>query len=71
MSPPAHGLPNARGLPEQHHPWRRELIAAALILAAIFTGWHVIPALAVKDNPPIACQLAGGRWNPWDGWTCR
>lgn len=48
----------------------KELAAGLAILAGLYAGWHVIPALAVRDNPPLACQLAGGTWNPWDGWSC-
>lgn len=48
----------------------REVLAAAIILAGLFIGWHVLPALAVRDNPPLACQIAGGSWSLWDGWRC-
>jgi hypothetical protein len=49
----------------------REVFAACLILIALFVAWHVVPALVVKDDPPLACQLDGGQWSIWTGWTCR
>lgn len=48
----------------------KELAAGLAILAALFAAWHVIPALAAKDSPPLACQLAGGTWSLWSGWSC-
>lgn len=48
----------------------KELTAGLLILAGLFIGWHVVPALAAKDNLPIACQMAGGHWSIWSGWSC-
>lgn len=48
----------------------KELMAGLAILAALFIAWHVVPALAAKDSPPIACQLSGGQWSLWSGWSC-
>jgi hypothetical protein len=48
----------------------KEFGAGLAILAALFVGWHVVPALMAKDNAPIACQLDGGTWSVWSGWSC-
>lgn len=47
-----------------------KLATVAVILAGLFVAWHVLPALMVRDNPPLSCQLAGGTWNLWSGWRC-
>jgi hypothetical protein len=45
-------------------------IVALLLLAALFIGGHVIPALQTQNTPPAACQLLGGHWSIWSGWNC-
>jgi hypothetical protein len=72
MSEPFPGLPGADSMPRKP-PRRgrgREWLVGLAILAAVFIAWHVVPALAAKDNPPLACQLAGGHWSIWSGWQC-
>jgi len=59
----------AAGRKEWTMSWK-ELVAGLLILLGLFAAWHVVPALVAKDSPPVACQLAGGQWSIWNGWTC-
>jgi hypothetical protein len=51
-----------------------KLLKAVLLVVAVVVVlevvWHVVPALAAKDSPPAACQLLGGQWSVWTGWTC-
>jgi hypothetical protein len=48
----------------------REWRFVLLILVGLFLAWHVVPALSSRDNPPASCQILGGHWNPWSGWSC-
>lgn len=47
-----------------------KIIGIIGILILIWAGFHVIPAFLVRDNPPVSCQVLGGTWNLWTGWTC-
>ena len=46
------------------------LLAVLMLIGAVVIGFHVVPAWLAHDNPPLACQLAGGHWDLWNGWTC-
>ncbi len=49
----------------------RYLIAGIIIVALIAWGLdHIAANEAAKADPPVACQLLGGSWSIWDGWTC-
>lgn len=67
------GLPGSDMMPRRTPRFRGLVIAQAILFAlfALWAGWHVVPALMVKDNPPIACQIDGGSWSFWSGWSCR
>jgi hypothetical protein len=52
------------------HTTRTVLIVIAVILVAIWATYNVASNEAVKNDPPAACQLMGGHWNIWDGWSC-
>jgi hypothetical protein len=49
------------------------IIAAAVVIiwVALWAGHHVYSAEMNKPYPPPACQLFGGSWNVWDGWSCQ
>jgi hypothetical protein len=49
----------------------RTLAAGLVILFTLWVAFHVGAAELAKDNPPLACQLAGGTWSIWSGWQCR
>lgn len=50
--------------------WGSKLAAVLFVLILIWIGFHVIPAWIARDNPPLTCQILGGHWNLWSGWTC-
>jgi len=52
------------------HNLRTVLILIAVAVLALYGFIHVASAEASKSSPPAACQLLGGSWNFWDGWTC-
>ena len=45
-------------------------ISFLAVIVALYGIVHVANAQVTKNNPPAACQLLGGSWNFWDGWTC-
>lgn len=47
-----------------------KLTTMILIMVALFIGYHLVSAQISKPNPPAACQLWGGSWNFWNGWSC-
>lgn len=66
------GLPGSDNMPRgKTLGLSREFRVALAILAVLFVAWHVVPALMVRDNPPISCQFDGGQWSIWNGWSCR
>lgn len=70
MNQPFPGLPAGDNAPRARSHPMRGLGRVVVILIALFIGWHVVPALTARDNPPLACQVDGGHWDPWNGWTC-
>jgi hypothetical protein len=46
------------------------IIAVIITLAAIWAFYKIESNEAVKNSPPAACQLLGGHWSIWDGWSC-
>lgn len=48
------------------------MIWSVLIGLVIMWGVvHVVNAVGVRNDPPAACQLLGGSWNIWSGWSCQ
>lgn len=45
-------------------------ITLLFILACLFVVWHVGHAAMTRNAPPAACELVGGHWDVWNGWTC-
>lgn len=41
-----------------------------VLLAGCWVAWHPVHAELTRDNPPVSCQLAGGTWNMFTGWSC-
>lgn len=42
-------------------------------LLAVLLVWgvlHVIGNVAARQDPPAACQIFGGHWGIWSGWSC-
>jgi len=63
--------------PGRHVPPRRErgfdrasLIAVLIVLAVLLAGVRVADNIQSKGSPPAACQLFGGHWSLWGGWSC-
>jgi len=48
----------------------REIAAGLVILLTLVVAFHVGAAELARGNPPLACQLDGGTWNIWSGWSC-
>jgi hypothetical protein len=46
------------------------VIGVVLIVALLFAGYHVWHAESTKSSAPVSCQLLGGHWDIWNGWTC-
>ena len=47
------------------------MIWTFLFIVTVIVIVHVSHAESVKNNPPVACQVLGGSWNAWNGWTCQ
>lgn len=45
------------------------VIGIVVVLLALF-AWARVQNLEARDNPPVACQLLGGSWSLWSGWSC-
>ena len=56
--------------PRQEPNWGKRIFILLLVIAVVFVGVHVISAKSSKNSPPAQCQLFGGHWNIWSGWTC-
>lgn len=48
------------------HPIRVGLLIP-VILAGLFIIYHPVHAMMTRTNPPVSCQLFGGRWSLWNG----
>lgn len=60
------GKPTPPKPPRKQHP----ILAAVLVILLLWALAHVYSAEHTKNNPPAACQLLGGTWDPWHGWQC-
>lgn len=52
---------------------KRALAIVAVCLVSLWVleaGVRVLHDEAVRNDPPPACQLLGGSWSIWSGWTC-
>ncbi len=49
---------------------RRLAVVIITVLAVMWVLARIAGNEQVKDSPPPACQLLGGQWDIWDGWTC-
>jgi len=47
-----------------------KIIALLAILAGLWIAYHPYHAETTKNQPPVACELFGGQWDLWHGWTC-
>jgi hypothetical protein len=41
-----------------------------IVLAVLLAGVRVADNIQSKGSPPAACQLFGGHWSLWAGWSC-
>lgn len=44
-----------------------------IVMAAVLTliiGARVLTNIEARPYPPLTCQLLGGSWDLWNGWTC-
>lgn len=75
------GLHEERNLPGSSYPDQARteqgnrrilgvLVAVMVAIFALYIAAHVVPAVMVRDSPPLACQIAGGQWSIWNGWAC-
>lgn len=46
------------------------VIIVGLFMVFIWAGLHVMQNIDARDYPPAACQLFGGHWGIWSGWSC-
>lgn len=47
-------------------PAARIILIVLLVLAVV----HEAGVFSSRGNPPVACQIMGGRWNILTGWHC-
>lgn len=68
---------NAETRPE-YESWGRSIawgvayaLAAILLVLLLLAVWVKVDGnLADRSSPPAACQLLGGSWSWWSGWSC-
>jgi len=48
----------------------RQIIAAGLVLMAVYACLRMADNELHRSAPPPACQLLGGSWGIWSGWSC-
>jgi hypothetical protein len=46
------------------------LVSILIALAVLAGGVRLWDNITSKPNPPAACQLFGGQWTIWGGWSC-
>jgi hypothetical protein len=48
----------------------RTIIIIIVIILGVLGVFKFAHNVSVKNKPPIACELFGGNWNIFDGWSC-
>jgi hypothetical protein len=49
---------------------KRYLIVAGIVVLAIAAFVRYGDNELARQDPPAACQVFGGSWSAWSGWTC-
>jgi hypothetical protein len=56
--------------PPGREPLGAWIFAGIAIIVGLWFAAHVMGAALTRDNPPAACQVLGGTWSAWNGWSC-
>jgi hypothetical protein len=51
-------------------PEMRMALAILMACTVLFILGHIVRAELTKDYPPVSCQVFGGTWDIYNGWSC-